>query len=197
MRKFYVFLFFVAIVSCNSFKGKKELQDKEEIKELLIKSSEWFWSKIDIRYDYDEMTPEELKDSVTAYINETEYFSESYKKVLFERKEKTFGNYFCDCVGYGDALGRLCNKSDKYLEYEIHKVSDNKYRYITPLQNVLYQFIDPNTDPKYDERKCLYENMGEGNDRCQFSVVIIKENDRWVIDNVEMIQAKLLDIYYV
>jgi len=172
----------ILMTSCLGKKSKTEEMEKKEIVKTLVAANAWFKETKEKWFDRDEF--EDWNDLILVnWIKESNYFSNSFiDKLEFERdNDKHFGLYFYDYQDLGKMLKALCDENEKDVLKGLRRMSDGKYRYITYFSTVLNSIPDPNYDEKY---LWLWETDDDGS-RWFFSIVVIKENDKWVIDKIE------------
>jgi hypothetical protein len=180
----------ILISSCSMEESKIDKINKNEIAQALIGANAWFKEKRH-RYIF-EYTKEEASDwnkTIQLWINESNYFSKYFIEGLKPAidNDNHFGLYFYSYQDLGKMLKALCQDNENDIYKGIEKISDGKYRYITYFSTVLNSLPDPNYDEKY---LWLWETYDDGS-RWYFSLIIIKENDKWVIDKIERYKTVL------
>jgi len=175
----------ILMISCLEKKTKTEKMEKSKIVKVLSGANSWY---IENKQSWQlEQSIDEGKTvwrtQIVQWIKESNYFSNSFiGKLESERdNDKHFGLYFYDYQDLGKMLKALCDENEKDVLKGLRKMSDGKYRYITYFSTVLNSIPDPNYDEKY---LWLWETDDDGS-RWFFSIVVIKENNKWVIDKIE------------
>lgn len=179
-----LFVILILIISCSGKKSKTEEMEKKEIVKVLSRASNWYKEKKhSYIFDYTDEEALDWNKTIKVWIKESNYFSSNFIKRLETEmdKDKHFGLYFYDYQDLGKMLKALCEEDDKEIIKELRKISDGKYRYLTYFSTVLNSIPDPNYDEKY---LWMWETNDDGS-RWYFSIVLIKENDKWVIDKFE------------
>lgn len=162
---------------------------KSEIVKVISSSNDWFIESKEKWFDRDEIESGWNDSILLGWIIESNYFSNNYieKLELDVDNDKHFGLYFYDYQGLGKMLKALCDDDENEIINGIKKISKDKYRYITPFYNVLNSIPDPN----YDEKYLWMWETGDDGKKWYFSIILIKENDMWVIDKFERWYTKI------
>ena len=174
----------ILMISCLEKKTKTEKMEKSKIVKVLSGANNWFKEKKHIYvFDYTDEEARDWTKTISVWIKESNYFSNSFIARLESEmdNDKHFGLYFYDYQDLGKMLKALCDENEKDVLKGLRKMSDGKYRYITYFSTVLNSIPDPNYDEKY---LWLWETDDDGS-RWFFSIVVIKENNKWVIDKIE------------
>jgi len=179
------------INSCMGKNNKNEETDKNEIKNFLLASDSWFKSKKEIYiFDYNEELSSNWNKTIIDWIKESSFFSKDFISRLDQEfdNDKHFGLYFYDYCDLGEMLKALCNEQEDFILNEIEKGPYDSYRYVTPWINVLNSFPD-----EEDTYLWMYER-GDNGEEWQYSMIIIKEDGKWVIDKIERYFAVTKDV---
>lgn len=173
------------MISCSKKESKNEEMNKKEITQKLIDINTWF---VDNKKKWQlEQSVDDGKinwgERILNLIKESNFFSKRFIDNLKQETNdnKHFGLYFYSYQDLGKMLKALCQDNENDIYKGIEKISDDKYRYMTYFSVVLNSLPDPNYDEKY---LWLWETYEDGS-RWYFSTILIKENDKWVIDKIE------------
>jgi len=172
----------ILMTRCSGKKSKIEEMEKKEVVKTLVAANTWFKETKEKWFDSFQM--KDWNDLILVnWIKESNYFSNSFIARLEPEinNDKHFGLYFYDYQDLGGMLKALCDNDEKDVLKGLRKISDGKYRYLTYFSTVLNSIPDPNYDEKY---LWLWETDDDGS-RWFFSIVVIKENNKWVIDKIE------------
>jgi hypothetical protein len=182
------FILLTLMSGCKNNGVKKNEMEKKEIVKTLSSADKWFKESKEVWFDRFQM--EDWSDLILVnWIKDSGFFSNHFKESLVpsNNNDKHFGLYFYDYQKLGGMLKALCQEDGNDIYKGIEKISDEKYRYTTYFSVVLNSLPDPNYDEKY---LWLWETYDDGS-RWYFSLIIIKENDKWVIDKIERYKAVL------
>ncbi|MBI9056012.1 MAG: hypothetical protein JEY96_19480 [Bacteroidales bacterium] len=173
--------------SCFGKNAKNEEMEKKEIVKVLSNSNNWFQETKEKWFD--NFQNEDWNDLILVnWIKESNYFSKNFFEGLEPNLDnsKHFGLYFYDYQDIGGMLKALCDEDEEAILQRVKKISDDKYRYITHFSTVLNSIPDPN----YDEKYMWMWETGEKGEIWYFSIIIIKENNQWLIDKFERYYSK-------